>query len=519
MIRTAKFIYGLMPFIYFLSQPSSAAPARKSKLRILCLHGFHGSGAILSRQMGSLRATLEQHADLVFVDAPSLKDGKFGWWHAVQSRDSTDVEDPGVVGTISTHYEGWQETRTWLIDVFAKQGPFDGVLGFSQGAALTGLATALRAPDHKPSIEQPLSFRFAIEFSGFPARDPKLAELYSREKSFDLPSLHFVGKTDSIVPPDKTLALAKIFKNPQIFDHADGHIIPTTDAAKKTISDFLTQAKSLKAASLAASSARRNPLSIPLWANRERPTMTLYFPKGNAESRPAILVLPGGAYATDSGSGSDAAAWIAEQGYVGIKVEYATQGTREKFPANYEDAARAVRLVRQKASEWGIDPEKIGLMGFSAGGHLAALVATQPDLSTTRRDDLLEKYSAKPNLLILGYPLISFVDGYYPGAYASSVDHFFGSTPVPETKRQEFSSELHVTENTPPTFLWTTDDDSIVPSNHSKLFVKALESAKVPVKFNLYPHGRHGLGLARNEGVPVANWTKDLLLWLKQYWP
>ncbi|RZA11231.1 MAG: hypothetical protein EOP10_33440, partial [Proteobacteria bacterium] len=350
-------------------------------------------------------------------------------------------------------------------------------------------------------------------------RDPELAKLYSNRAGFDLPSLHFIGKTDGIVPPERTMQLAASYNNPRIFNHEDGHIIPTTDAAKKTISDFLAQAASMKAAKVEIAAAHKNPLSIPLWPNRERPTMTIHFPKlTKGKSLPAILVLPGGAYGTDSGSGSDAPEWIAQQGYIGIKVEYGTQGTRESFPVNYEDAARAVRLVRQRANEWGIDPRKIALMGFSAGGHLAALLAPQPSLTTTKRDDLIEKFSAKPNLLILGYPLISFVDAYRPSAYAGSVDNFFGNTPVPEAKRKAFSSELHVTEDTPPTFIWTTDDDSIVPSSQSKLFVAALTEGKVPVKFNLYPHGRHGLGLAMREAPPVTNWTKDLLVWLNEQW-
>ncbi len=137
-----------------------------------------------------------------------------------------------------------------------------------------------------------------------------------------------------------------------------------------------------------------------------------------------MLVFQGGAYATSAGSGGGSAEWIAQHGIVGVRVEYRTRGTGGSYPMSYADGARAIRLVRHRAAEWNVDPERVGVLGYSAGGHLASLISTTPTLFTDPDDDLAAQYSARPDLVVLAYPLISFVDGYSPGAFAGSVDNF-----------------------------------------------------------------------------------------------
>jgi acetyl esterase/lipase len=231
-----------------------------------------------------------------------------------------------------------------------------------------------------------------------------------------------------------------------------------------------------------------------------------------------MLVFRGGGYATSAGSGGGSAEWLAEHGIVGVEVDYRTQSEGESFPASYADAARAVRLVRQRAAEWRIDAARVGVMGYSAGGHLASLLSTQPTLVRYPDDDLVDRISARPDLVVLGYPLISFVAGYSPGAFASSVENFFGKGGIAEAERRRFSNELHVTTDHPPVFLWTTDDDTLVPSTHSKLFADACRRADVPVVFKLYPHGPHGMGLALGHRGEVGSWTTLLLEWLSTRW-
>jgi acetyl esterase/lipase len=203
---------------------------------------------------------------------------------------------------------------------------------------------------------------------------------------------------------------------------------------------------------------------------------------------------------------------------LGIEVEYGTRSTQVAWPGNYADAARAVRLVRQRAAEWGIDPARVGVMGFSAGGHLASLVSTRPTLYTAPEDDLAALFSARPDLVVLAYPLISFVDGYTPGAFVGSVESFFGRSDVDEPQRRHMSNELFVDGRHPPVFIWTTQDDALVPYTHSVAFVQALRQAHVPAAFTLYPHGPHGLGLALDEKGPVREWTAQLLTWLEGRW-
>src|SRR5205814_8116557 len=142
------------------TEPASAEDKEPmSRLRILCLHGYHGSAATLRSQMAALVSGLDSLAEFVCSDAPSLAAGDFGWWHASTDPKVAAHEDPGVGGG-TKYYVGWQRTRDEIVRVFTTLGPFDGVLGFSQGAALTGLLVGLRAPDGKPTAAQPLSFDF-----------------------------------------------------------------------------------------------------------------------------------------------------------------------------------------------------------------------------------------------------------------------------------------------------------------------------------------------------------------------
>jgi acetyl esterase/lipase len=483
------------------------------KLRVLCLHGYHGSGEILRAQLEKLVDGTETQVEYVTLDAPSLAGGDFGWWHSTDGPSSQVVDDPGVDGG-RKHYRGWTRTRDWLVSTFDEQGPFDGVLGFSQGAALVGLATGLRAPGGKATDERPLVFDFAVVVSGFRSVDSNQAALYTHEDSFHLPSFHIIGRSDYIVPPAKSLDLASAFAAPTVVKHTGGHVIASTPEVREGFRHFLQDR--LRDHLAPEASVPSGQLTVPLWRSTEKPSMTVAFPeRQDRRPNPAVLVFQGGAYGTSAGSGGGSAEWLAGQGIVGIRVGYRTQGSSDAYPANYADAARAVRIVRARAAEWNIDPDRIGVLGYSAGGHLAALLSTQPELYAAPDDEYSSQVSARPDFVILGYPLISFVDGYFPGAFADSAANFFGRPDVDENTRRAFSNELHVDRTHPPVFIWTTRDDALVPYTHSTLFVEACESVGVPVRFELFPHGPHGMGLAFDQRGAVRNWTDQLVEWLK----
>jgi acetyl esterase/lipase len=451
----------------------------------------------------------EARVELVYVDAPSLSSGDYGWWHAVSDESSRGSDDSGVAHARS-RYDGWETTRKAIVSVFEERGPFDGVLGFSQGAALAGLLVGMRAPDGVPTPAQPLTFDFAVIVSGFASRDPGHAPLYARKASYALPSLHIVGRADGVVPARDSRELAAKFDQPTVLEHGGGHVIPSDAATRAGVDAFLEEM-----------SRRRNaPREIPLWPWRERPSMRVFLPTSpRAPSTPALLVFRGGAYSTSAGSGDGAAEWAASQGMVGIEVEYRTRATGDSYPASYDDAARAMRLARARAKEWAIDPQRIGVVGFSAGGHLVSLLSTQPSLHVAPDDDLAGRISARPDLVVLAYPLVSFVDGYASGAFLGSAESFFGLRDPSESLRRQFSSELHVDATHPPVFVWTTEDDGIVPFTHAKRFAEACRDAGVPVTFTLFPHGPHGMGLALGARSDVGTWTNALLAWLDRQWP
>ena len=209
---------------------------KSRKLKILALHGYHGSGDVLRGQMGTLPSELADLADFIFVDAPSRIASDFGWWHAVDAEPDPASDDPGVHGP-HRHYKGWARTREAIVALFQNE-KFDGLFGFSQGAALSGLFTGMRAQS-VATPERPLHFDFAILVSGFPSTDPKLATIYGNSDAYDIPSLHVLGRVDSIVPVERTRALAAHFVNPIFAEHAGGHVIPSDARVHREVRAFL----------------------------------------------------------------------------------------------------------------------------------------------------------------------------------------------------------------------------------------------------------------------------------------
>ena len=206
------------------------------KLRVLCLHGYHGSAKTLRMQMRPFTQGLEPLAEFVCVDAPSLATGDFGWWHAVSS-DGDDRKHAGV-GQSTMRYEGWSKTENWLVSLFMQSAPFDGVFGFSQGAALTSLLVGLRNPRE---AEAGVSFDFAIMVGGFASNDGRHAEIYQRKAKYGLPSVHIIGKSDFVVPNGRSDHLASLFKDPLIIRHSGGHVVPSDPQVRNSVATFLQE--------------------------------------------------------------------------------------------------------------------------------------------------------------------------------------------------------------------------------------------------------------------------------------
>jgi acetyl esterase/lipase len=207
--------------------------------------------------------------------------------------------------------------------------------------------------------------------------------------------------------------------------------------------------------------------------------------------------------------GHTIALWLNRLGVTAVVLRYRL-GPRYHYPAQLQDVARAVRTVRLRAKEWGIDPNRIGIMGFSAGGHLASTIATHFDAGDSSAKDPVERVSSRPDIAVLAYPVISMVDGI---THQGSRRNLLGDTPSQDLVA-ELSNEKHVTPHTPPTFIFHTADDPVVPVENSLLFAEALRAAHVPYELHVFEHGPHGVGLASDD--PVLNtWTMLLQHWLK----
>ncbi len=242
------------------------------------------------------------------------------------------------------------------------------------------------------------------------------------------------------------------------------------------------------------------------------PSITPFLPdssvsKVDGSGRAAVLVLPGGGYCRKAAhEGAPVAEWLASLGLVAFVLDYRVSPYRHPVPLL--DARRAMRLIRSRAAEWNVDPQRVGVLGFSAGGHLAASLGTIDPGSSEEPKDEVDALPASPNAQILCYPVISFCKESHLG----SVEQLLGPG-ANEESRDALSCELHVQSTTPPSFIWHTADDASVPLSNSLRFAEALARASVPVELHVFPSGTHGLGLAASHPRAKA-WPTLCAQWL-----
>jgi len=225
-----------------------------------------------------------------------------------------------------------------------------------------------------------------------------------------------------------------------------------------------------------------------------------------------VVVCPGGGYGTLAldHEGKDVAKWLASKGIVSLVLEYRMNRDGYQHPIPLQDAQRAVRYVRANADELGVDSRKIGLLGFSAGGHLAASAGTHFDEGQPESADSVERQSSRPDFLVLCYPVITMRE---PFTHMGSRQNLLGME-ASSNLVSRLSCETQVTTNTPPTFLWHTDEDPWVPAENSVMFYQALRRAGVPAELHIYRRGNHGVGLATY--MPdTGEWKTACLEWMK----
>ncbi len=259
---------------------------------------------------------------------------------------------------------------------------------------------------------------------------------------------------------------------------------------------------------------------MPLWpdgppgmapdAKGLRPTLAVYLPPPEKRTGAVVVVCPGGGYGGHAAhEDAPIAEWLNSLGIAGVVLKYRL-APDARHPAMLEDAARAIRTVRYRAEGWGLDPKRVGVIGFSAGGHLASTIGTHFDAGDPAAADPVARFSSRPDRMILVYPVISMNP---PMTHGGSRRNLIGESPSDELARS-LSNETQVTAQTPPTFLAHTDEDGPVPAENSLEFALSLRRAKVPVELHLFEKGQHGLGLGR-DGLPFGEWPHLCALWLE----
>ena len=263
---------------------------------------------------------------------------------------------------------------------------------------------------------------------------------------------------------------------------------------------------------------------FPLWPKgapgahgterKDIPTLTPFFAPPTKATGAAMIICPGGGYGgLAQHEGVHYALWLNEQGITAFVLKYRLGSSGYHHPAMMQDAQRAIRYVRANSAEWKLDPKRIGIIGSSAGGHLAATCLTHFDAGQTDASDSIDRESCRPDLGILCYPVITMG----PNTHAGSKKNLLGDNPDPALV-ESLSNEKQVTKDTPPTFLFHSVADTTVKVENSLEFASALQRNGVSFALHIYSIGRHGIGLGTAQWDPENRhpWTTDCALWLKQ---
>jgi acetyl esterase/lipase len=310
-----------------------------------------------------------------------------------------------------------------------------------------------------------------------------------------------------------------------------GQAQPVTSTARQTTVPVTTQAAEPRPASAASPVASYQMTAVDtahgdreshlLWSEGapgaagdapvDKPKITVYLAPAAIATGAAVLVCPGGGYRVVAADheGRQIAEWLNSLGVSAFVLQYRL-GPRYRHPAPLQDAQRAIRMLRSRAEAWGVDPHRVGILGFSAGGHLASTAATRFDAGKANAADAIERESSRPDFAVLAYPVISLIG---PAAHSGSRANLLGDSADPALV-ESLSSERQVTAATPPVFLWHTADDSVVPVENSLLFFEALKKAGVAAELHVFPRGRHGLGLAPGDPA-VSQWPRLCARWME----
>ena len=270
----------------------------------------------------------------------------------------------------------------------------------------------------------------------------------------------------------------------------------------------------------AAAAPSQTPIEQILWPNgapgalgaapKDRPKLLVWPAKQDDGETPAVVVCPGGGYghlAMDH-EGKQIATWLNSIGVTAAVLDYRHRGKGYGHPAPLRDAQRALRVVRANAASWRIDPKRVGVLGFSAGGHLASSVCVHHDGGGGEDSDPVERMSCRPDFAVLCYAVLAFDR---PFTHRGSQRNLLGEDAAAPLVA-EMSSERQVDANTPPTFLWHTTADRAVPVENSLAYYAALRRAGVPCELHCFEHGRHGIGLGR--GLAASAWPRLCRRWL-----
>lgn len=259
---------------------------------------------------------------------------------------------------------------------------------------------------------------------------------------------------------------------------------------------------------------------LPLWAGGapdrlgdgepDRPRLVVFPAPRETATGAAVIVCPGGGYqglAMDY-EGFEVAQWLNRHGVTGFVLRYRLSPYRHPVPLG--DAQRAVRLVRSRAADWGVDPSRLGMLGFSAGGHLTASAGTHFDGGDPDAPDPVDRLSSRPDFLVLIYPVITFKP---PHGHEGSGRNLLGDSPDPALL-DLLANDERVTGETPPSFLVHSTADTVVPSENSLMFYQALKRAGVPAEMHIYGHGEHGYGMGRGDAA-LSTWTGHCIDWMR----